>query len=49
MTACISRIDVGAHWPSDVVAGLALGIGSATLFLSVRRLSDPVFEASEAV
>ena len=48
VTACISRIDVGAHWPSDVLAGLALGVGSATLFLSVRRLSDPVFEASEA-
>ena len=48
MTACISRIDVGAHWLSDVLAGLALGIGSATLFLSVRGLSDPVFEAAEA-
>jgi undecaprenyl-diphosphatase len=44
VTASVSRIDVGAHWPSDVLSGLALGVGCASLALSVRRLSDPVFE-----
>ena len=41
LTVCIGRIYMGEHWPSDVLAGLALGLGWTALALSVRRLSDP--------
>jgi undecaprenyl-diphosphatase len=41
LAVCIGRIYMGEHWPSDVLAGLALGLGWTALALSVRRLSDP--------
>ena len=44
VTVCISRVDEGTHWPSDVLGGEAIGIGWTALVLSVRRLSDPVLE-----
>jgi len=40
-TVCIGRIYMGEHWPSDVLGGLALGLGWTALALSVRVLSDP--------
>lgn len=45
VAAALSRIDVGAHWPSDVVGGLLVGIAWTFLSLSLGSLTRPVFGA----
>jgi undecaprenyl-diphosphatase len=41
LIVCIGRIYLGEHWPSDVVGGLALGLGFSSIALSIRFLSNP--------
>jgi len=42
LIVCTGRIYLGEHWPSDVIGGLALGLGFTALALSIRFLSNPV-------
>lgn len=37
-----SRTYSGAHWPTDVLAGLLIGVGWLSFVLSIRWISDPV-------
>jgi membrane-associated phospholipid phosphatase len=43
LSAAISRVYVGAHWPTDVVASMFIAAGWLALVTSIRWLSDPVF------
>lgn len=46
---CVGRVDVGEHWPSDVLGGLALGAGWTALVFSVRPLSAWVHNRDRAL
>jgi len=43
LAAGLSRVYVGAHWPSDVLGGLLVGVSWMALSLSLGRLTDPIF------
>ena len=40
--SALSRVYVGAHWPSDVLGGLLVGIFWTFLSLSLGRLTEPI-------
>jgi len=42
LAAGLSRIYVGAHWPSDVIGGVLVAIAWISLGLSFGRLTEPV-------
>jgi membrane-associated phospholipid phosphatase len=47
VVACaISRIDVGAHWPTDVLAAILISVAWLAFVVSVRWISDGVLDTA---
>jgi membrane-associated phospholipid phosphatase len=47
LVAGMDRIYVGAHWPSDVLAGILIAVAWLALVASLRWFSDPEFAAKK--
>ena len=45
----ISRIYTGAHWPTDVVAGVLIGVAWLAFIVSLKWVSDRALKTSTAV
>jgi membrane-associated phospholipid phosphatase len=43
----LARVVLRAHWPSDAVAGIALGLGFASAAALVAELATPADRAAE--
>jgi len=49
LLVCISRIYVGGHYPSDVIAGILLGVGVSFIFVGfVRQIEKLLLPISRA-
>lgn len=44
LAAGLDRIYGGAHWPTDVLAGMLIAIGWISLVVSIRWISDPALD-----
>jgi len=49
LTVGLDRISVGAHWPSDVLAGILIATSWLALVISVRWISDPALDPNPKV
>jgi membrane-associated phospholipid phosphatase len=45
----LDRISVGAHWPSDVLAGMLIATSWLALVVSIRWISDPALDPKPKV
>ena len=45
----LDRVSVGAHWPSDVLAGMLIATSWLALVISIRWISDPALDPKPKV
>lgn len=49
VAAGMDRIYVGAHWPSDVLAGILIATSWLALVISIRWISDPALDPKRKI